>query len=181
MRLTALTLLAALAAFSPVTSQPRPTPARVHAAACVGELGWTAPDDACASMVEVHVARAGAVRPETVALRFSAALRRPPRHRRWVPQLMTATRRQAPAAWPERLPWASWRMDALERYEAVAAAVLAGERAPACPGCVDYGGLMDEPAPHLEEVRRFVVRSCEGLRGCRPAAQVFYRRRSDGS
>lgn len=176
-----LAIVAMLAAVTPIHSQPRPRPERVHAAVCVGEVGWAAPDDACASIVEVHVARArGELRPETVAQVFSAALRRPPANRRWVPGLLQATERQRPAGWPNGLAWAAWRWEALQRYEAIAAAVLSGERPPACPGCVDYGGLMDAAPRGMEEARRFVFRSCEGrARGCRPVAQIFYRRASE--
>lgn len=182
MRIT-LTILLALVAVPHALSQRSPSPARVHAAVCVGEVGWAAPDDACASIVEVHVARArGELRPETVAQAFSAALRRPPPNRRWVPGLLQATERTRPVGWPTGLAWPSWRWEALQRYEAVATAVLSGSREPACPGCVDYGGLMDAAPSGMEEVRRFTFRSCEGRpRGCRPVAQIFYRRSADGS
>lgn len=180
--ITLLAVVAILATVNPISSQRRPAAARIHAAVCVGEVGWDAPEDACASIVEVHMARArGALSPETVAQRFSAALRSPPPHRRWVRGLLHATETRAPEGWPSHLPWSgSQRYAALERYERIAAAVLAGEREPACPGCVDYGGLMDAVPRGMEEARRFEFRTCNAPRGtrrrCRPVAQVFYRR-----
>lgn len=160
----------------PLDAQRRPSAARIHAAACVGELGWAAPDEACAALVEVHVARARDTTPEVVAQRFSQALRNPPPDRAWVPELISATSSRAPRSWPARLPWAPWRMASLHRYEAVATSVLSGERPIVCPDCINYGGLMDAQPPGTEEVRRFVLRSCEGQRRCVPRAQIFYRR-----
>lgn len=147
-----------------VDGQRRDDPARVHAAACVGELGWNAPDDACAAIVEVHVRRAamrGHTHHDAVARTFSQAIRRPPPHRLWVPQLI---RPGIPRAWPRHLSWR--RHEArFAHYLEVVRATLEGERVTACPGATNYGGLMDTPAEGLVEVCRWSIG-----RG----AQVFY-------
>lgn len=152
-------------------AQPRGAPERIHAAACVGELGWRAPAEACASIVEVHmrIGTARDLRPELVAQAFSAALRRPPPRRQWVPELAQASPRRAPRSWPARLPWGRYAAR-VEEYAQVAQEVLEGHFPEACPGCINYGGLMDAQPPGTVEVRRFVL-SERPLR-----AQVFYRR-----
>lgn len=145
-------------------------PARVNAAAAIGELGWRAADDAYAAIVEVHVRRASAqgMRPETMARLYSAAMRRP--RRAWVPELARPGR---PPSWPAP---ASWRRHAA-RFASVlevVRATLAGERVEACPGAMHYGSATLDPVP------RGHVEACRWGEGRR--AQSFYVReeRDDG-
>jgi hypothetical protein len=148
-------ILAAMLPCGPAEGQ-REDPALDHARACVGELGWRAPDDACAAIVEVHVRRGVRARS------YSAALRRPPRHRAWVPQLDVG--RAPPMAWPRALPWARHERRFVDVLEVVRQ-TLAAERPEACPGAMHYGGLMDAtPAGHVEVCRWTVGRG----------AQVFF-------
>lgn len=140
-------------------------PEVVHARACVGELGWSAPDEACVAIVEVHRRRAAltGMSPESVAKRYSAALRRPPSHRAWVREL--ADRSEAPRGWPRVASWTAARA----RFAAlvnVAREALDSD-AEVCPGALHYGGLMDSiPTGHEEACRWRIGRG----------AQVFYRR-----
>jgi hypothetical protein len=141
-------------------------PEVIHARACVGELGWSAPDEACVAIVEVHRRRAAltGLSPESVAVRYSAALRRPPRHRAWVREL--ADRSEAPRSWPSGPSWARAR----ERFSAlvnVARDALTAEPETVCPGALHYGGAMDSvPSGHEEACRWAIGRG----------AQMFYRR-----
>lgn len=134
----------------------RPTrdPARLHAAVCVGELGWRASDEACAAIVAVHVRLADrrGVSPERVARAYSAALRRPPAHRRWVAGLPASSESRRPEGWPRRIRWAPHR-DQYLRYVAAAESALAEHRASGdvsvCPGAVHYGSTADgRPTGH---------------------------------
>lgn len=148
----ALVLLAALAV-APVTAQRRGTDAALwNARAAIGELGWRAPDDAYAAIVEVHLRRARLTGTTTalMARRYSAAIRRPPRHRRWVRELRVSA--SPPRSWPAQLDGAWPRYsERLERVRAIAADVLRGRREVACEGAVHYGGAMDSaPRGHVE-------------------------------
>lgn len=170
-------VIAALAPCDPVEARrPRVDPARVHAAAGVGELSWRAPDEAYAAIVGVHVAR-GRVRgvaPETVAWAYSRALRAPPPSRAWVPQLALPG---TPRAWPAGVSWPRHARRFGEIVE-LAREVLDGRRASPCPTAIGYGGLMDPPDPSLEEVWRVDLTREGGPR----RAQIFYARRArDGS
>jgi hypothetical protein len=148
----------------------REDPALIHARACVGELGWRAPDEACSAIVEVHMRRAAlrGWRPETVARLYSAALRRPPRGRMWVPQLRPG--RRPPMAWPG-LPWARYERRLREIVEVVRG-TLDGEAPESCPDAVHYGGAMDAvPTGHVEACRWAIGRG----------SQRFYARTGDAS
>lgn len=164
-------VLAALAPCQPVEAR-RDDPARVHAAAAVGELSWRAPPEAYAAIVGVHVRRGAlrGLRPELVARTYSQALRRPPRQRAWVPQLIG---RGMPRAWPSG---ASWPRHARRFDEIVELAreVLDGRRVSPCPEATGYGGLMDAPDRSLEEVWRVDLTRPGGPR----RAQIFYAPRS---
>jgi hypothetical protein len=124
-----------------------------NARACVGEVGWRAPLEACAAMVWIHVKRAGLTGRTVTAMTraYSKAVRRPPRHRAWVPQL--ALQARPPVAWPPHLDeaWPSYR----DRFEAVlehVRAVLRGEVSDPCPSAGHYGGPMDStPTAHEED------------------------------
>lgn len=113
--------------------------------AAIGELGWRAPDDAYAAIVEVHLRRAQLTGTTTarMARQYSAAVRRPPPHRAWVPELHVS-RTDAPPSWPPHLDGAWWRYaDRVREVRDVVRAVLSGERAPVCPDAEHYGGPMD--------------------------------------
>ena len=147
------------------------SPAIIHARACVGELGWRAPDEACVAIVGVHRRRSAltGASPEQVARVYSRALRSPPSPRRWVRQLHD--RPTAPAAWPIGPSWAAARARFAQIVD-VAREALSGTRPEACPGAVHYGGLMDgTPSGHEEACRWRVGRG----------AQVFYRRAGEVS
>lgn len=140
----ALVLLATLAV-APVTAQRRGADAALwNARAAIGELGWHAPDDAYAAIVEVHLRRAQLTGTTSalMARRYSAAIRRPPRHRRWVRELRVSA--SPPPSWPAHLDGAWWRYaEQLERVRTIAADVLAGRREVACEGAEHYGSTQD--------------------------------------
>ncbi|MCB9603314.1 MAG: hypothetical protein H6720_23610 [Sandaracinus sp.] len=147
-RTLAFVALLALALTPPLDAQPRVTPedVRVQAAAAVGELGWRAEPDAYAAIVEVHVRRARlrGVSPRTMARAYSAALRRPPRHRAWVTELRDAP--SPPPSWPQHLRgrWAE-RRATFARVERIALEVLTGARDEVCPEALYYGSTADGP------------------------------------
>lgn len=119
-----------------------------NARAAVGELGWRAPDDAYAAIVEVHVRRAHLTGTTTafMARRYSAAIRRPPRHRAWVRELHA--RESAPPSWPPHLDGSWWEY--AQRFGAirdVVREVLRGEREPACPAAEHYGSVELDGTP----------------------------------
>jgi hypothetical protein len=168
MRLIALCLLALVASTAALAQRTGPDAALWNARAAVGELGWRAPDDAYAAIVEVHLRRAQLTGTSAalMARRYSAAIRRPPRHRRWVRELRVSA--SPPPSWPAHLGGAWHRYaEQLERVRAIAADVLAGQREVACEDATHYGGLMDStPAGHAEACRWTVGRG----------AQLFFRR-----
>lgn len=148
-----------LASFSVSADDPVPLGVRLgdradlwNARACIGEVGWRAPLEACSAMVWVHVKRAE-VRGHTLTTMtraYSMAVRRPPRRRAWVPQLGVGP---APIAWPPHLDgaWPSYR----DRFEVVREHVrelLRGNVADPCPDVRHYGGPMDSvPTRHEED------------------------------
>lgn len=143
-----------------------------NARAAVGELGWRAPDDAYAAIVEVHIHRARITGTTTahMARRYSAAVRRPPPHRAWVPELHARTA-ASPPSWPPHLDGVWWRY--AERFDAVRDVVrdvLRGERAPVCPEAEHYGGPMDS----MDEDRWERACSIEGT------AQRWWKRIGNG-
>lgn len=112
--------------------------------AAVGELGWRAPDDAYAAIVEVHMRRAHLTGATTahMARRYSAAVRTPPWHRAWVRELDVGPR--VPTAWPPNLRGAWPRYAArFGEVREVVRAVLRGERREVCPGAEHYGSQAD--------------------------------------
>lgn len=112
--------------------------------AAIGELGWRAPDDAYAAIVEVHVRRAQLTGTTTafMARRYSAAVRRPPRHRAWVPELHT--RNTAPPSWPPHLDGSWWRYaERVGEVREIVRAVLRGERGAVCEDAEHYGSESD--------------------------------------
>lgn len=115
-----------------------------NARAAVGELGWRAPDDAYAAIVEVHIRRASltGTTPSYMARTYSAAVRRPPRRRAWVRELHG--RPQVPPSWPSHLVRA-WPRHAQRFVEVreVVRATLEGERDVACPDAEHYGSRED--------------------------------------
>ena len=152
MRLIALCLLALVASTAAFAQRTGPDAALWNARAAIGELGWRAPDDAYAAIVEVHLRRARLTGTTTtlMARRYSAAVRRPPRHRRWVRELRVSA--SPPRSWPAQLDGAWPRYsERLEHVRTIAADVLRGRREVACEGAVHYGGAMDSvPARHVE-------------------------------
>jgi hypothetical protein len=168
MRLIALCLLALVASTAAFAQRTGHDAALWNARAAVGELGWRAPDDAYAAIVEVHLRRAQLTGTSAalMARRYSAAIRRPPRHRRWVRELRVSA--SPPPSWPPHLGGAWQRYaEQLEHVRELASDVLAGRREVACEGATHYGGLMDStPAGHAEACRWTVGRG----------AQLFFRR-----
>lgn len=131
---------------------PRVARTHVHGAdadlwntrAAIGELGWRAPDDAYAAIVEVHVRRAQLTGTTTafMARRYSAAVRRPPPHRAWVPELHT--RHAAPPSWPPHLDGSWWRYaERVGEVREIVRAVLRGERGAVCVDAEHYGSEAD--------------------------------------
>lgn len=112
------------------------------ARAAIGELGFSASDDAYAAIAEVHVRRARLRGWSTsrVAKAYSSAIRRP--RRAWVPELHGDASRP-PRSWPS-LPWAP-RARRFNDVLAVVQAVLRGERDEVCPDALHYGSVADGP------------------------------------
>lgn len=153
----ALALLFACTTFAPfsTTAQP-PRVVRAHhvhgadadlwnTRAAIGELGWRAPDDAYAAIVEVHVRRAQLTGTTTafMARRYSAAVRRPPPHRAWVPELH-ARGATAPPSWPPHLDGSWWRYaERVGEVREIVRAVLRGERGAVCEDAEHYGSEAD--------------------------------------
>lgn len=147
----ALALLFAAATLAPLSTTAQG--ARFHhgadadlwnTRAAIGELGWRAPDDAYAAIVEVHVRRAQLTGTTTafMARRYSAAVRRPPPHRAWVPELHT--RNAAPPSWPPHLDGSWWRYaERVGEVREIVRAVLRGERGAVCEDAEHYGSEAD--------------------------------------
>lgn len=111
----------------------------LQARACYGEA--QAHLEACTAMAHVHRKRA-LLRGVSfaTAVRYSRAVRNPPRHRRWVLLLHPGLR--APAGWPSGQNWSY----AQPRFRAVYEHVERFFRAPVadpCPRALHYGGPMD--------------------------------------
>lgn len=111
----------------------------LQARACYGEAQTHL--EACTAMAHVHRKRAllRGVSFRT-AVRYSRAVRNPPRHRRWVLLLHPGLR--APAGWPSAQSWSY----AQPRFRAVYEHVERLFRAPVadpCPEALHYGGPMD--------------------------------------
>jgi hypothetical protein len=164
-------ILAALVVASAAVAQPTRHGADAvtwNVRAAIGELGWAAPDDAYAAIVEVHIRRAEMTGATTalMARRYSAAVRRPPRHRAWVRELRVSD--SPPPSWPPHLDGVWWRhAERVEAVRSIVRDVLAGQRATACVDAVHYGGAMDSaPTGHVESCRWQIGRG----------SQVFYRR-----
>jgi hypothetical protein len=140
----AVVAFALVASTAALAQRSGPDAALWNARAAVGELGWRAPDDAYAAIVEVHLRRAQltGTTPALMARRYSAAIRRPPRHRRWVRELRVSA--SPPPSWPTHLGGAWHRYaEQLERVRAIAADVLAGRREVACEDAEHYGSTRD--------------------------------------
>lgn len=137
-----------------------------NARAAVGELGWRAPDDAYAAIVEVHIRRAHLTGTTTafMARRYSAAIRRPPRHRAWVRELHG--RESPPPSWPPHLDGSWWEYaQRFGEVRDVVRKVLRGEREPACEDAEHYGSveLDGTPAGFVEVCRWRAGRHHQGF------------------
>ena len=140
----AVVAVALVASTAALAQRTGPDAALWNARAAVGELGWRAPDDAYAAIVEVHLRRARLTGTTSafMARRYSAAIRRPPRHRRWVRELRVSA--SPPPSWPPHLGGAWHRYaEQLEHVRELAADVLAGRREVACEGAEHYGSTRD--------------------------------------
>lgn len=129
--------------------------AETHARACVGELGWSADEAACRALVEVHVRRSEILgtSPESVARRYSRALRNPPYRRRWVGSL-TTNPATIPVGWPVEIEgrWPAFA-GRFSRLRDVARETLSNMQrnpvgyAAACPGALHYGSIELDGTP----------------------------------
>lgn len=140
-------------------------PAVIMARACVGEVGFGAPDQLCAAISFVHIKRARrqGLRPARMASIYSRAVRSPQSSRIWVNEL--TPHGVAPAHWPA----ANWERAQARFRELVRlnGRILAGRVDDPCPNSLHYGSSRLDPVPEGFEIDT----TCP-VNG----AQVFYRR-----